>query len=396
MDRINQIINSGLCLGCGFCEAITSSPKCKMTLNEKTGFYVPLFKEEITHTEKETILSCCPAINVTGNYESTVWGKYKRIEEAWAADDEIRKKASSGGVISALAVFLIEQKKVDAILQVGVVENSYLYNELKVSRSRADVLKNVASRYAPALLFDKLKTLLDNSDESYAFIGKPCDIAGIKNFIKSYHEYKSRFKYFIALFCAGMPSYNGTKEALKLAGHNEEPYSLKYRGDGWPGFFEAKYKNHSSLKISYNDSWGKILGKHLGLRCKICPDGIGLLADISVGDSWNTDDGYPNFEEAEGKSFVMVRTPKGEDLFNEAFRNACISIDHMSVKRIKNIQPYQYQRRLLVGFRILPVQLYYFYLIRFKRLGIVKLMLKCNLKTGFKNLIGTTKRLVVK
>lgn len=57
--------------------------------------------------------------------------------------------------------------------------------------------------------------------------------------------------------------------------------------------------------MTYNDSWGKILGRELGFRCKICPDGIGMLADISSGDSWNTKDGYPDFTEGDGKTFVL-------------------------------------------------------------------------------------------
>lgn len=50
--------------------------------------------------------------------------------------------------------------------------------------------------------------------------------------------------------------------------------------------------------MSYNESWGNILGKYLQKRCKICPDGIGEFADIVCADAWHGDkSGYPNFEE---------------------------------------------------------------------------------------------------
>ena len=124
MKRIQNIIDTGFCLGCGLCEAITTSRKCNMTLNQKTGFYVPVFKEKLTKNETKSILNCCPGIKVIGNGESSVWGSLKKIEEAWSKDIEIRKKASSGGVITTLAIHLLEIKKVNGILHVGVNDDS--------------------------------------------------------------------------------------------------------------------------------------------------------------------------------------------------------------------------------------------------------------------------------
>jgi coenzyme F420 hydrogenase subunit beta len=395
MKKINKIIKSGLCLGCGLCETICTKEKCEMRLND-SGFYYPYFKRSITKEETKKIVNSCPGIHAESSKNTGAWGNMKQITEAWSSDSIIRKKGSSGGVLSTLAIFLLENKKVDAVLQVGVKSNSYLYNELKVSKTKEDVLLNAASRYAPALVFTKLQQILNSTEDIYAFIGKPCDIAGIKNFIKEYPIYKNRIQYFLTIFCAGMPSYNGTHQILKLSGNKEKPISLKYRGDGWPGLFEAQYNNIAPFQMSYNDSWGKVLGKHLGFRCKICPDGIGLLADISVGDSWNTKNGYPDFEESDGRSFVMVRTTKGQDLFNEALKDNCIVARNLDINKIEEMQQYQYQRRLIAGYRILPVQFLTGMLLNFKGLGIYNLMCKANKKDGLKNMLGTVIRFIKK
>lgn len=394
MRKIRKIIKSGLCLGCGLCETIATSQKCQMILNGENGFYEPVFTEKLTQVETRSILKSCPGIKVQGNNESSVWGEIKQIEEAWSSDPFIRKKASSGGVITTLAIHLLETQKVNGILHVGVNDGTYLYNSLKVSKTKEDIINNMGSRYAPALVFDQLKNILNKSKDIYAFIGKPCDIAGIKNFVKEFPEYKDRINYFLAIFCAGMPSYNGTKETLKLSGHNEDPFSLKYRGDGWPGFFEAKYEKKTTFKISYNDSWGKVLGKTVGLRCKICPDGIGLLADIAVGDSWITKDGYPDFEESDGRSFAFVRTDQGLNLFNNAIRDQKIISHKLDINKIAEMQSSQYQRRLLVGYRILSIQVLTGMLLKFKGLGILNLMAKANKEKGIRNLLGTSKRFI--
>jgi len=391
MSLVKKILASDLCIGCGLCEAVSSDKSCVMQINEK-GFYVPTFLGSTDTEVSQKIAQICPGINVTGNGSADVWGPIQTLTEAWAIDDRLRKKGSSGGTISALATYLLRESKVDAVLQVGVKDGEYLYNQLKVSKTEQDVYSNAASRYAPALVFHKILDVFNASKDVYAFVGKPCDIACMQNLLKAYPQYQGRVKYYIALFCAGMPSYEGTQEVIKTFHKQSEPVALKYRGDGWPGNFEAKFADGSISTMSYNDSWGKILGKYLGFRCKICPDGIGLLADISVGDSWNTKDGYPDFTEADGKSFMMVRTTAGLDLMNGAIEMGYLHTNSLDKSRVSQLQPYQYKRRLLVGYRILPVQIFTGFLLRFNGLGLLRLMLKAKLSEGLRNMVGTARR----
>lgn len=392
MKKIHRIINTGLCLGCGLCEAIAGRDKCEMILTPK-GFYQPKFKTTLDPTEVTQILKCCPGIRVTGNKHSGVWGNVLSVSETWATDETLRKKSATGGVISSLAIYLLESKKVDAILQVGVKKDSWLYNELLISRTKEEVFINAQSRYAPALVFDRIKTILDSSEETFGFIGKPCDIAGIKNFIKYNPQYNNRIKYTLAIFCAGIPSYNATKTLIEEAKMTETPYSIKYRGDGWPGEFEAKWKNGKSLKVSYNDSWGKVLGRTLGIRCKICPDGIGMLADISTGDSWNTKDGYPDFTEADGKNFCFIRTQNGQELYQNAAEAGVIQTQAYNMDIIKDIHQYQYNRRIFAAWRILAIQIATNRLLKFEGLGLKQIMLKKNLLYGIKEFLGALARL---
>lgn len=182
---INKIVKNSLCLGCGLCSSVLGKDKCEMVLTEK-GFYEPKVKQPTTKKENKIVKQLCPGIHVETSPHEGVWRSMKSIAEAWSANPEIHHKAASGGVITSLAIYLVEQHKVDAILQVGVRDDSYLYNELKVSRSREDILHNAQSRYAPALVFDRIKQILDSSDETYAFIGKPCDMAAMQNFAESF------------------------------------------------------------------------------------------------------------------------------------------------------------------------------------------------------------------
>lgn len=388
---IKRIVKNGFCVGCGLCQSVLGNDNCKIKLFDN-GFYYPV----ITHkTVNDGIVrKICPGIRVNDNRKHGAWGYVKEVAEAWSTNKQLRFKAASGGVSSALATYLIEKGLVDGILQTGLKGGSFLYNELKISRTKEDIYNNAQSRYAPSLTLSNFKQVLDSSNDTYAFIGKPCDIAGIKNFMKVFPQYKNRIKFTISIFCAGMPSYNATKKVWEQSGRTDSPVYVKYRGEGWPGNFKAVWQDGSKYEISYNDSWGKVLGRDLGLRCKICPDGIGMLADIAVGDSWNTKNGYPDFAEAEGRNFCFIRTKAGSELFNAAKRDGYIEGRELDESKVKDMQAYQYDRRHMAAWRIIAANLMSFFMLNFKGLGLIALAKQSNKKRGIKEIIGTIKRMV--
>lgn len=386
---IDRIKKNHLCLGCGLCASVIGHDRCKMVLS-KDGFYYPCLEASV---DDSVIKKLCPGIKVHGNNGKGLWGKYLDVSEGWATDSEIRYHSSSGGVVSSLAIYLIQEHIVDSVLQVGVSHDDYRRNILKVSSNREDVLNNAQSRYAPALSLYTVKQILDESKGSYAFIGKACDISGMKNFVETFPEYKDRIKLYISIVCAGMPSLIGTEEAIRLSGQEKQPISLKYRGDGWPGMFNVKWDDGTEFSLTYKESWGRILGKYLNFRCKVCADGIGTIADISVGDSWRTKDGYPDFEEKDGRSLVFARTKRGLDCYKDASQKGYIeSYPINNVEGLKEIQPGQYSRRKNVGWRILPVQLLTFGMLNFKGLGIYRQISLSDIRSGVNNMKGTLKR----
>src|SRR3546814_15250962 len=93
---------------------------------------------------------------------------------------------------------------------------------------------------------------------------------------------------------------------------------LRYRGRGWPGRMTAETADRRQASMSYIESWGGELHRHLQFRCKICPDGTGEHADLVAADAWATSDGYPDFAERDGISAMLARTERGEMLPNAA------------------------------------------------------------------------------
>jgi coenzyme F420 hydrogenase subunit beta len=393
---INEIDKSGLCLGCGLCEAVLGKENCTMQLQDD-GFFHPQFNR-LDKKKEQLINKICPSINIHNEQKlkknERIWGKVIQLYEGYAADSEVRAKSSSGGVVSALAIYLLENKKVDAVLHVGGDADDYEQNKLKKSHDREDVIRNNSSRYAPALMFTDIFEILDQSEEIFCFIGKPRDIAALKNFVKVYPQYQNRFRLTISIICAGMPSINGTRKLISDFQPQFPIKNLSYRGNGWPGFFSFSDHSGKVYSKSYNDSWGKVLNKHLCFRCKICPEGIGLLADIAVGDAWETKNGYPDFSEKEGNSLIITRTAIGQEIVNELVSDQAIFCKILPLEKLRLMQPFQYKRRKYAGVRILAAMIAKQFLFRFRKLCIYRNLLYEAPKRLISEFYNTFKRAV--
>ena len=380
-----------MCNGCGLCEALCPGVSVQL---QDDGFYRPQ-ASSVSPSDMERIRKVCPGLNVvnhTGGNRS-IWGDVARVCNAWASNPDIRHNSSSGGVTSALAIYLLESGKVDAVLHVGTDEDgNYKSNHLCVSRTREDVLKRNASRYAPAQVFNDIKTILDSDSATYAFIGKPCDIAGMQNLVNASPQYQDRIVCYLAIFCAGIPSFRATEQAIDTLGHDVPVASVRYRGDGWPGYFTVTYTDGSTRRMTYNDSWGKILGKRLAFRCKVCPDGIGLLADISSGDAWHTRNGYPDFTEGEGRNFCFIRTQRGERLMREAMEAGYIEEEPLDISQVEHMQRYQHTRRKEVGWRIAAAWVMSGFKVRFHGTGWQRNAMRINPWRGIRILLGSARR----
>ncbi len=63
----------------------------------------------------------------------------------------------------------------------------------------------------------------------------------------------------------------------------EDIAHLRYRGDGCPGPMVMRTHGGEEFAVSYNEMWEDEARWQLMFRCKICPDSVGDLADITVG-----------------------------------------------------------------------------------------------------------------
>jgi len=339
------------CIGCGICR---SELALEMQENEK-GYVHPVFLDE----QDIFLQKVCPVImDHKEKLESnSIWGNVERAVSAYATDPIIRKKASSGGLLTALSVYLLETGKVDGIIQVSVDNENPTKTRCRISETKEQVVACCGSRYSISSPWINLSQMIQEG-KRYAAIGKPCDIAALRRLCDVNENYKG-IEYLFSFFCAGLPSKDAQKELLtKIGCGSDACVSLSYRGNGWPGYTTAVAKDGMEYTMEYSRAWGQILGRDVHPYCRICVDGIGEAADIACGDGWYIKDGEPDFAENDGRNVAFARNEKGITLLREAEAAGYIqTAEWEDLKQLQIIQKHQYTRKTtmrakLCGYRI--------------------------------------------
>ncbi|MCZ8137565.1 MAG: Coenzyme F420 hydrogenase/dehydrogenase, beta subunit C-terminal domain [Porphyrobacter sp.] len=325
-----------------------------------------------------------------------VWGPLIETRLGWSSDPALRRNASSGGALSAILTHLLASGEADYVVQNAADRTSPIRNALTISTGAEDVFRAAGSRYAPSSPLQDIGARLD-APGRFVFVGKPCDVAGLRQLARHDPRVDAKVPYMIAFMCAGVPSYRGTSALLKAMGIEDESAvtAFRYRGDGWPGFATAVMADGRKFTMNYDTSWGTILNRHLQFRCKICPDGIGEFADIVCADGWHCDDqGNPLFDEQDGRSLLITRTGKGEALVGRAVAAGSLVTEPTQISQIAHMQPFQARRKGLVLSRVGAMVLTGRRRPRFAGLALADNARKLGMKENLRSFLGTLRRLV--
>ncbi|MBM7241661.1 Coenzyme F420 hydrogenase/dehydrogenase, beta subunit C-terminal domain [Rhodococcus fascians] len=351
---ISQVTENDNCSGCGGCALV--SVRVSMGLDDD-GFLRPSVSESSVsgvddEAEALRFKQICPGVAVVKQGDDSplrhrLFGGYVSVWQGWAVDPDVRQLGSSGGVLTALSRWLIETDRAAKVVgcqrEAGVSARTVPTDASSVN----EVLDMAGSRYAPVGV---LPLFVKNSSQT-ALVGKPCEVYAARK-LAELDQPSDSDSVLLSFFCAGVPSQHATDRLVQELGADPERVTkLRYRGNGWPGTFAVEDLDGNAGSVSYEKSWGAHLGKQLQWRCKLCPDGTGTFADISVGDFWVSDEkGFPIFSEGKGESVVIARTHRGHDLLMQASDDGVIALEQMSLSDVDRVQPLQVTRmRTLFG-----------------------------------------------
>jgi coenzyme F420 hydrogenase subunit beta len=335
---LKTIVINGLCTGCGLCESIAGREQVEMALTSASRMR-PQEKRPIDDSGMEKIRAVCPGIALTGPDENQVedcgvmhdlWGPIRTMHRGWSTDEDIRFRSAAGGGMTALACYLLETARVDAIVHVRASRERPMETDAIVSTTPEEVRSGSQSRYGPAAPLVNIMQLLDQGTRM-AVLAKPCDVAAIRKLAKIDSRVESQIPYLITIFCGGVPTIETAKKIADYQGISPEEIAVfRWRGNGWPGPTHIETHDGREYDLTYRKVWfsNDVPWKYdVQFRCKICPDAIGELADVCCPDSWIMVDGKPVHDEAPGENLFIARTKRGQELVAAAAASGAIHLD---------------------------------------------------------------------
>ncbi len=353
-----------LCAGCGACAGLF--PDSLRMAETAPGFLRPVQTAGLNPAEEATFAAVCPGlgqkVEAGARTTSDLWGPYDAMWTGWACDPQIRFAGASGGALSMILLHLLESGVVESVVQTAAAPDLAIGNVAVLSEDRDGILAAAGSRYAPSAPLAQLQDHLGKyraQGRRFAFVGKPCDAVALRALGARDPEIAAAFPVILSFFCAGVPSHAGGRAVVRALGLDPDRIlRFRYRGNGWPGRATAVDDEGREASMSYHDSWGDILSKHVQHRCKICADGTGVAADIVCADAWESDAaGYPVFAEAPGISLIVARTALGAELIAAARAAGRIETAPFDPATLAAIQPGQRERRRALFARLAALRL---------------------------------------
>jgi coenzyme F420 hydrogenase subunit beta len=338
--NIQKVINNGLCLGCGFC---SFDPKVKkMIYSKQKGMFIP---DVSMHEDYSIANSICPGkgykiiekssnlFSEARNY-SIELGYYNTLYAAHSNNKKTLEYASSGGIMTEILIYLLKEKIVDKVAVTkfiyppkGIRTKTFLTDDIQ------EIYNSQGSKYCPVDASEFVCSLKDNN-EKFAYVGTPCQIASLRYICNINKNIESKLVITIANFCGGFKNYNQIYKISKRHSISYKDISFfRFRGGGQPGSMIVKDANGKSFEVAY-PKYGGYTGYSKLLRCHLCVDATGELADICCGDAW-----LDRFlKKNEPWSIVICRTNFTKKIINEMSNSSKICTEDITASEVISSQ----------------------------------------------------------
>lgn len=290
---MKTVCEKNMCNGCMVC--YDSCPLHCIEIRDSV-FYYNAVKDDSKCINCGLCEKVCPNINKVSLKNQISY------YQGWATKN-IRLKSTSGGAATAFINSFIESG--GYVASCVFEHGEFIY---KITNSKDIAKKFTGSKYVksnPIGIYKKIKERIKTN--KVLFIGLPCQVAALKNYIKDQDKL-----YTIDLICHGTPSPILLDKSLKDYNVNiNEIESIEFRNKNDMGI-SVEGKRLINRRVTDDYTCAFLTSIDYTENCYYCQFATAeRVSDITLGDSWGTD---LITEEKKGISLLLIQTNKGEEL----------------------------------------------------------------------------------
>ena len=250
--------------------------------------------------------------------------KPEKVYACYNKDKDVRLSSSSGAVFSSLAEYVLNKSGI--VYGVAMSEDCYSAEFIGVTDSEV-LTKLRGSKYLQAKVGNTFKSVKKElqAGKLVLFTGTGCQVNGLKTFLgKDYDNLIC-----MDVICHGAPSpalwREYARDQEKKMGGKLKEINFRCKDDSWVDFGMKEVLStipEDSVKKFYiskdKDPYMQMFLRDYCLRpsCYECMVKKEKMSDLTVADFWGIKDVAPEMNNGLGTSLVLIRTKKGQEIFN--------------------------------------------------------------------------------
>lgn len=327
-QNISYIPQNALCTACGACAGVCGTGA--ISICENVGGYLYAKVDPAACVNCGKCLKVCPSVAAHETIEdvhATLHGNCLGGFIAHAANKEIRREGQSGGVVTALLLYLLESGKID-----GAITNQFdtarCSSKAVYVTDGEGLLQSCGSYYVQSPVVEAIAA---HGDKRLAATVLGCQSKALRLMAD---KGLPAPEYLIGLVCEGTYSRHMIAHMIDAAhcDPSEKPQRFLFRYShpaygGWPGNAllvtdRYRYRIDKSVRFSLKPLCESF-------RCLLCYDQVNVHADLVCGDPW----GIPGDHTA-GETTILARTEKGLQLLRDAEQAGYLCLEPLDVEQI--------------------------------------------------------------
>lgn len=317
------------CSGCAACYSICNHKAISM-MTDESGFLIPV-KDNNLCIECGLCEKVCPIEHPDYSFSQNpnVFAAY---------DSKERRHSSSGGIFYTIAKYVISQG--------GVVFGAAFDGDMQLRHIAVETMEGLellrGSKYVQSNIGEAFKEVakLLKLDRLVYFTGTPCQIAGLKSFLrKPYNNLITS-----DLVCHGIPSQKLFDMHLQYLENNAnskvDAYSFRdcrY----WVTREKVHYVNGKETVVNDGNMSPYLYAFGLGysfrescFHCKFAK--IPRQGDFTLGDYWGVGRFHPDIDNRGGVSMVLINTTNGMYIWNKVSQNLVVKASSLEACKTYN------------------------------------------------------------